>query len=312
MHRFIAKLATTGIIVGALAAPAMAANSTVVVTPANLQGWALNRDASTSTPYEFTEAKASIGNGSVYVKPIGGTVAKDKFIAEKTLGSLASELNSVAYDFLIAGNGTTASANHFYLNVYTNLPGSSTFYDCRFDYVPTAGSTSAFTTASFTSTSAATAVGDRAEDGFTCPTTWGAMQAGSTIKFIAVNVGDTSLSDAGLAGYLDKAVINSGGNVTTYDFELRNVPTNANQCKNGGFASLTNNNGVVFKNQGQCVQFVNSNRWSNFNIVSVFNTVVQKATSGNANSSSNTVGGSATSGNVSNTNSTTTTVKIKN
>jgi hypothetical protein len=44
-------------------------------------------------------------------------------------------------------------------------------------------------------------------------------------------------------------------NGTTYDFQLTNTPTAKEQCKDGGFADLTDAQGNAFTNQGQCVAF---------------------------------------------------------
>jgi hypothetical protein len=38
------------------------------------------------------------------------------------------------------------------------------------------------------------------------------------------------------------------------------TPTNKEQCKGGGWRELTDGNGTPFKNQGQCVSFVNTGR----------------------------------------------------
>jgi hypothetical protein len=38
------------------------------------------------------------------------------------------------------------------------------------------------------------------------------------------------------------------------------VPTNKQQCKNGGWRELTDSSGTPFKNQGQCVKFVETGR----------------------------------------------------
>ena len=227
--------------------PVLAAVTTYTVTPGNQQGWVFNPDPTNSTPYNFTTDKASIGQGSLYVQPISSTPAK-KFIAAKTLGVPVSSLSSIAYDFLIAGNGTSSSANQFYLNVYTNKPSSTTYYDCRFDYVPSTGSTSNFTTASFSSTTTPAHV-----SGAGCPTTLAGMPAGSTAKSIALNVGDTSASDAGLAGYLDKAVITTTGDTKTYDFEPTLTPDKVSDCKHNGWKKF---NTPAFPNQGQCIKYV--------------------------------------------------------
>lgn len=233
-----------------LAPVANAAISTETVTQINTQGWVFNGDPGTSTPYNFTDAKASIGEGSLYVEPIGANPS-DKFIAAKPVNTVISDIASISYDFMIAGNGDVADANQFYLNVYANLPGSDTFYDCRYDYVPATGSTTNFTPATFNTTDTPVNVASRA--GVTCPATLDAMQVGSSINFIALNVGDTSASDVGLAGYLDKVVISAANaDVTTYDFEPVLSPTSKDACKNGGWEMF---NSPAFKNQGDCVSY---------------------------------------------------------
>ncbi len=241
------------------ASPAMAlADGPLVVTQTNDQGWVFNRDTTTQTPYEFNEDDASLGEGSLYVLPITNTDTSgnpdrlDKFVAELPLNVPVDTFNSVSYDFLIAGNGDSADANQFYLNVYATLPDPETHphYNCRFDYVPTSGSTSIFTTASFNDTTVATNVADRSGDSLTCPDTLAEMPAGSSISFLSLNVGDTSLNDTGLAGYLDNVVVDIDANARTYDFEPTITVANKDACKNGGWAT---SNTPVYKNQGQCV-----------------------------------------------------------
>ena len=232
--------------------PSASAVSTIVVSPSNNQGWIFNGDPSTSTPYEFNENHASIGQGSLYVQPIGSNPA-DKFIAAKPLNVAATSLNSVSYDFMIADNGTAASAQQFYLNVYTKLAGSTAYYNCRFDYVPTLGSTTNFTTVTFAAGDTSVNVGDRAGDAFTCPATLADMPADSTISFIALNVGDTSTGDVGLGGYLDNVVVTTAGNATTYDFETDpTVLPNKEACKHNGWMT---SEAPLFKNQGDCVSY---------------------------------------------------------
>lgn len=213
-----------------LVVPAFAATTTVVVSPNSTNGWVFNPDLSNSTPYEFTTDAYSMGIGSLYIEPIDA-IPVHKFIAIKPLGTLVSDVNFIAYDFKIAGSGTIADADQFYLNVYTNLPNSDTYYDCRFDYVPTTGSTSSFTTAMFNSTD--TPVNVRAKTGVTCPSTLAEMTEGSKVSFIALNVGDTSASDTGLAGYLDNVVVDTTSGATTYDLEPSCVPIATDKTTNG-------------------------------------------------------------------------------
>lgn len=53
----------------------------------------------------------------------------------------------------------------------------------------------------------------------------------------------------------DNTLINS----MLHTYEL-NTPTSKDQCKNGGYKDLVDQNGQPFKNQGQCVSYFNHNR----------------------------------------------------
>lgn len=259
--RTLASIAAIGaaLVLPLAAAPAAYAEDETVVVDENGDGdWLFNRDVTTSSPYEFTTDEASIGMGSLSVLPIGPNAA-DKFIAEQdnpddadaTPDRSADDLQSISYDFLIAGNGTPADANEFYLNVYTNLPGQSStnFYDCRFDYTPDSGSITDFTTASFDRTDEPTRVAARG--GATCPATLDELPEGSTINFFAISVGDSSANDTGLAGYYDNVVVeNTDGSTVTFDFEPKVAK---DDCKKGGYEAYG------FKNQGQCVAYANAN-----------------------------------------------------
>ena len=220
----LAFFATAALLVGAAGASA----ATVRVDANGAGGWTFNPDPTTSTPYEFSADYASIGAGSLHVLPItngtpAGTNRLDKFVAAHDLGTPVSDLSLISFDFMLDPAGATSGTRYkqFYANVYVNLPGSTTFYDCRFDYVATSGSSAAFTTLAITPETTASTVGDRAGDGFTCPTSkqLADMPAGSTIRAFTLNVGETSLNDAGVGGYLDNVVVNQASGNTTYDFD---------------------------------------------------------------------------------------------
>ena len=228
IRRIIVSVIAAGTMMFATALPTFA-DTTVVVTgntaPAeNQPGWMFNRDLSTSTPYAFDADKASIGSGSLHILPIGSN-ASDKFIAENFIKTAVADLNSISYDFLIGGTGTVSDAQQFYLNVYANSVNDNKFYDCRFDYVPAAGSTSVFTTATFNATDTPVNVQQSGTARITCPATLSQMPSGSYVRAFSISVGDTSASDQGLAGYLDKVVVNMNGGITTYDFEPYVAPS---------------------------------------------------------------------------------------
>ncbi len=256
--------ATAGILALSSVTPVFAAGIVTVTgnTSAgeNQPGWMFNRDTTTSTPFEFNTNAASIGSGSLYVNPIGAN-ASNKFIAENFINTAIANVNSISYDFKIGSGGTVASKDHFYMNVYANFGESNDlkFYDCRYDVVPTVGSLAGFTTVTFDPTQAypVTTRGGSTPSPYACPAVPADMDnlsAGSNIRVFALNVGDTSASDEGLDGYLDNVVVNTDSDITTYDFEPVLTPVSKDACKNGGWMNF---NSPVFKNQGQCVSYVN-------------------------------------------------------
>lgn len=263
MSKFALALSVLGaslVLALGILSPALAASTTVRVSGdtaagENQPGWLFNRDTSTSTPFEFTTDEASIGSGSLYVQPIGSNPA-DKFVGEYFYLDEVSTLDSFAYDFKIAGDGDAGDAEQFYLNVYTNLPGQDmdNYYDCRYDFVASTGSTSDFETFSIDKNTVPVHVQERGDAD--CPAAaegLAGLPEGSTIRAISLNVGDTSTSasDEGIAGYLDNVVVSrSNGDVTTYDFEAK--PLNKDECKRGGYEDFG------YKNQGQCVADVMS------------------------------------------------------
>jgi hypothetical protein len=243
----IGALAVIGL---ATATSANAATTTVRVDSNGDAGWTFNPDPANATPYHFTTDEQSIGFGSLFVEPISSTPAH-KFIGGLSLGVPVADLESISYDFLIAGNGTAASAKQFYLNVYANIDDSNNFYDCRFDYIPLVGSTTDFTTASFSSTDPAV-VTRRGTRIAACPATLDGMPAGSHVRAIAINVGDTTATDAGLAGYYDNVVVEQTSDTTVYDFEAS--PATRDECKKDGWVAFG------FDNQGDCIQFFNTGK----------------------------------------------------
>lgn len=50
-----------------------------------------------------------------------------------------------------------------------------------------------------------------------------------------------------------------GADVVTYDFNLHDTPATAEQCKNGGWKTFNPTTGG-YKNQGQCIQYVNTGK----------------------------------------------------
>ena len=58
----------------------------------------------------------------------------------------------------------------------------------------------------------------------------------------------------------DALTIGSDGDSITYNFEPYRVAATAGECKNGGYNGLRRADGSTFKNQGDCIQYVNTGK----------------------------------------------------
>lgn len=59
---------------------------------------------------------------------------------------------------------------------------------------------------------------------------------------------------------VDALALGYGGDTFTYNFDPFEVPTDKDQCKNGGWQNLRRADGSSFRNQGDCIQYVNTGR----------------------------------------------------
>ena len=198
-------------------------------TGENQPGWLFNRDLSNTTPIEFNTDLPSIGNGSLYVLPVSSTEGARKFIGENFIHTPIADVNSISYDFAIGSGGEAADENEFYLNVYANFGNTAAnkYYDCKYDVVPSVGVVNGFTTVTFDPTlpypvTKATQAWNTPIPAYDCPAIPAEMdlsEEGSFIRMFAINLGDTSLSDADLDGYFDNVVVDLDSGTTVYDFE---------------------------------------------------------------------------------------------
>jgi len=183
--------------------------------------WVFNAEPPFVTPAYFSTEESSSGIGSLAVIPITNTTGNQaKFILRYVPATqiLLSDLQQFSIDFLIDGEGTNLNPNQFYINLYTLTPdpADGSWYDCRFDYVATSGSTTYWTALSFDPTTVATNVGSKLTSG-SCPSSLSGMPAGSAVLFLSVNLGDTSANDTGSGGFFDNARMTVAGNTTIWD-----------------------------------------------------------------------------------------------
>jgi hypothetical protein len=268
-HRRAAFGGILGIAVLAFAGAAMAATTTVVVTPTNNQGWVLNTVAlgngPVATDFNGPDDSAS-GNGSFHFGPIAGGGAEKLEIQPPEVGQLVADFGSLSFEYDVMNPPTSGGvSSHVYVNVYvdseTNGIGffgsgltTSGFYDCRYLFVATTNDP-LWNTLAFNSTDTPAGLTSRHAS---CAPTLSGFTDLSQIEFFRLNGGGTGTSDNGLEAAYDLVAIEFNGNTTVYDFEPYAVAGDKEQCKKGGWQSVNRDDGSSFKNQGDCIQYVNT------------------------------------------------------
>jgi hypothetical protein len=91
--------------------------------------------------------------------------------------------------------------------------------------------------------------------------TWDTIVANNPAAVIVGGFGvNQGSGNPALVAASDVLTIGYGGECTTYDFEPFEVAADKETCKNGGWKSLRRANGSAFKNQGDCIQYVNTGK----------------------------------------------------
>jgi hypothetical protein len=96
---------------------------------------------------------------------------------------------------------------------------------------------------------------------FNCFVTWAQIVAANPNATIVGGYGiNQGSGNPALTASSDVLTIGSNGDCLTYDFEPFRVATTKEDCKNGGYNNVKDANGNPFKNQGQCIQYVNTGK----------------------------------------------------
>lgn len=90
---------------------------------------------------------------------------------------------------------------------------------------------------------------------------WDTIVAANPNAVIVGGVGiNQGSGNPALVTAVDKFSVGYGAVCFTYNFDPFEVPETAAACKNGGWQTLRRANGSTFKNQGDCIQYVNTGR----------------------------------------------------
>jgi len=275
MGRFIFGLVSLGsslLMAVGMPLAARAANATTV-TPQNMDGWMFvddtNNSTVTATGHMITgPANPPLGIGSAELETTssadGQALMKNAYAGQKL-----SNLTTLTYStYVKAGNNTIAPSVQF--SVDKDVTDGLNNWQGRVVFEPYLNGT--VTDGQWQQWSAV-----NGKWWLTKPSAFGDICAQSSpctlndlitaFPNIGVNGGVNAqiLFKAGsgwttqFVGDVDALTVSFGSNSTTYDFEPYQVVSTTDQCKNNGYKNVRDSNGQEFKNQGQCVSWVQHN-----------------------------------------------------
>lgn len=243
---------------------AFAASSSIVVTPTNTQGWttADTRPGGAVNFINDTTAPGDPHNGALQLTTDATTTAKAQYmhdtntaLGDVTELSYQTKQNSASfvsgdasYQLAVDLNGAADGGfTTFVYEPYENgvvTPGVWQSWDVAAGQL--------WSSKSFTDGTCTVVAGGGGAPFYTLE----GLQAAcpdAVVQGFGVNIGSNNPSYNVEADLVDF-------NGTTYNFEPFQVATDKDQCKNDGWKTLSDSQGNSFKNQGQCVSSVVSNR----------------------------------------------------
>lgn len=264
MKKFIAKFSAVAVAAASAIAPfAASAATTVVVTPVNQQGWSTADTRPGGTVNFVVDPTSPAPDGALQLTTDATTTAKAQYLHEANV-ALADVTDLSYYTKQVSASFAGGDPSY---QLVTFLTGTSTgFSTLVFEpyqnplqgpVVPNTWQQWDVDAGLFWSTRTVvcpngTVVGT---PGGPASYTLAQIQAlcpDATVAGFGVNIGSNNP-----LYNVETDLVNFNG--TVYDFQVTNVPTSKDQCKDGGYVNYTDANGGPFKNQGQCVSSVAKN-----------------------------------------------------
>lgn len=277
MRKLLSRISAIGagmLVPLALPFSAAAANNTQIITPDNMNGWAFVDDTNNTTVTATGHmvpgpTTPPLGIGSAELETTSSTDGQ-MLMKNAYGGSKLANLSELSYStYVKSGNNTIAPSVQF--SVDKDVTDSVTSWQGRVVFEPYLNGT--VTDGTWQSWSAVDGQWWLTKPSLfndTCgqssPCTLNDLVAafpnigvnGGINQQIVLKAGSGWSSD--FVGNVDALTVTfTGSGATTYDFEPYQVADNTNQCKNNGYKDVRDSNGMPFKNQGQCVSWVQHN-----------------------------------------------------
>lgn len=245
----------------AVGVAAATAASIVVVTPTNQQGWTTADTRPGGSVTFVADATAPRGAGALRLTTDLTATAKAQYMHEA--GGRLADVTELSYSTKQNAATFAEGAPSYQLAVFLNggTSGFTTFvYEPYYNGVVTPGVWQTWDVDSglFWSSRTVTCSNGVIAGTPGGPPTYTLAQIVSAcpdavVAAFGVNVGSNN------PGYdVETDLVDFNG--TTYDFEPYAVAAASEQCKDGGWASVNRADGSSFRNQGDCIQYVNTGK----------------------------------------------------
>jgi hypothetical protein len=263
LRRLLVLGAVSASLLAALSVSGASAATTVVVTPAHTQGWA-PADVRPGGEINFiSDASSPYPDGALQLKTDATTAAKAQYLHAATddladvteLGYWTKQVSGpphadASFQLVLDLNGDAPGGfTTMVFEPYQNgvvVPGAWEQWD-----VDTA-TANLWSSRSFSEGTCVLVAGSGGPPFYNVPGLQAACPDAVVLAF-GVNVGTFNPS-------YDVETDGVSYNDTIYDFELANEPADKSACKIGGWQNLTRADGSPFKNQGDCIQYVNTGK----------------------------------------------------
>ena len=228
--------------------------------------WVLyNRNAGTGT-FRTGPATPPSGVGSLeLVTPAGAD--KVTLFNYDHVGTALADIDAIGYStYRLAGSAQQVAALNIEVDVNGSAPGGFTTLVFEPVYNTTQGTVTDNVWQDWDAYNGGQAIwwssnpipGAPNRDTFV---TWDTIVASNPQAVIVGGFGvNQGSGNPGLTTAVDTLSLGIDGDTVTYDFEPYESPTSRDQCKNGGWQTLRRADGSTFKNQGDCIQYVNTGK----------------------------------------------------
>ena len=264
--------------IGAFALTALAADTTKTVAPGNMAGWLFYQDLTDTVDpllgtFVLGPATPPLGVGSVQISTSG--LSRPNIATYQFAGVKLTDITTLKFATYnpSAGNGG-GSQRSGYLHFNVDFNGTDT-WQRRLVYVPANNGTVVQNTwKEWDTINAGTALWGWSgwsttnpwPDGYTSPLrSWSSILTAfpnarirATDSFLGIRVGEPYPD--GYTENIDSFKFGTAAGTTTFNFDPFVVATDKEACKNNGWMNLRRADGSSFKNQGDCIQYVNTGK----------------------------------------------------